>query len=525
MMRQRISSSDRSTLVNNLSKLENIPATNRACRVVLVEKQWHKRLIDWLKKQYHPPPGPTATSALFINDEVDTSIIHGLDYEIVHHSIWDTLVGIFGDARAIVRHYVLNPSTNKPMVLLQALHLPVEVDGYVMRKSVAGNWLVKDVKRQLCEILQLSADAYSFCTNSTKLPESQSVSQVLAQYSGNWRLVSDNPGPDPDPVEAPAPKHVGLRNLGNTCFFNSAVQCLLRIPPLFEFALSANYPQRINPSNSKGSGGRIATAFRELAEQMCGPTLSINPSHLHSAICRKYPVFANWGQHDSQELLGALLDGLHEDLNEVRRPENLPPKADPWDCHTAKNSSPILDLFHGALASSIECPCCGHKVLVRDPFSVLSVPIPGRLKVSLESCLAAFARSEVLDDDNKWKCERCAQYVRATKATGVHKCARVLIIHLKRFGGAGCRAKKLATPVTYPDVLDTGICTGNANGAEYRLVGAVFHGGSLAGGHYTAAALDQDEGQWYSYNDSCASAIGSNGAHSDKAYILFYQKC
>jgi ubiquitin C-terminal hydrolase len=464
---------------------------------------------------------------LFTNGEVDTSIIYGLDYEIVHHSIWDTLVGIFGNARMIVRHYVLNPSTNKPMVLLNAVHILIDLDGHVMQKSVAGNWLVRDVKRQLCEILQLSADAYSFSINSTRLQESETVSQVLAQHSGNWCLVSDDPDPDPDQdaVEAPAPKHVGLRNLGNTCFFNSAVQCLLRIRPLFELAVSSDYPDLINATNPKGSGGRIATAFRELAEQMCSPMLCVNPSRLLSAICRKYPVFANWGQHDPQELLSALLDGLHEDLNDVRRPENLPPIADPWECHTAKNSSPILDLFHGALASSVECPRCGYRSLARDPFSVLSVPILGRLRASLEGCLAAFARRDVLDEDNKWKCENCAHYVRATKVTGVHKCARVLVIHLKRFDGAGWRARKLATPVTYPDVLDMGFCTGNANGASYRLVGAVFHGGSLAGGHYTAAALDQDEGQWYSYNDSCASAIASNEAHSDKAYILFYQKC
>jgi ubiquitin carboxyl-terminal hydrolase 2/21 len=239
-------------------------------------------------------------------------------------------------------------------------------------------------------------------------------------------------------------------------------------------------------------------------------------------------MFANWGQHDSQELLTALLAGLHEDLNEGARrrvPVN-PSGGDPWDCHVARNSSPILDLFHGALGSSIECPKCGFKKVIRDPFSILSVPIPRRAarSVSLESCLETFASSEVLDANNKWKCDHCKQLVQATKESKIYKCPPVLIIHLKRFEGSGWSSRKLTTAVSYPDVLDTNMFTGHANGARYKLIGAVFHGGSLTGGHYTSAALDQRENTWYYYNDSISSAIDVSEAHSDKAYILFYQK-
>jgi ubiquitin C-terminal hydrolase len=148
--------------------------------------------------------------------------------------------------------------------------------------------------------------------------------------------------------EIPVLKHVGLRNLGNTCFFNSAVQCLLRIRPLFEYVVSSQFLDQINRSNPEGSGGRIATSFRELTEAMCKESVgAISPSDLHSEVCRKYHIFSDYGQHDSQELLGAILDGLHEDLNQsavtpTKRKVNLPGDADPWEMHVSRNSSESL---------------------------------------------------------------------------------------------------------------------------------------------------------------------------------------
>lgn len=86
-------------------------------------------------------------------------------------------------------------------------------------------------------------------------------------------------------------------------------------------------------------------------------------------IGRFAPSFIGYQQHDSQELLAFLLDGLHEDLNRIRKKPyvEMPdfdgkPDAEvalaSWDYHKARNDSIIVDLFQGQFKSRLVCPDC-----------------------------------------------------------------------------------------------------------------------------------------------------------------------
>ncbi|ETO18004.1 ubiquitin specific peptidase 4 (proto-oncogene) [Reticulomyxa filosa] len=94
-----------------------------------------------------------------------------------------------------------------------------------------------------------------------------------------------------------------------------------------------------------------------------------------------------YSQQDSQELLSFLLDGLHEDLNQIQekpateavesngRSDNVV-AAEAWRTYLKRNVSIVVDLLQGQYKSRVECPDCERVSITFDPYMFLSVPLP-----------------------------------------------------------------------------------------------------------------------------------------------------
>lgn len=189
----------------------------------------------------------------------------------------------------------------------------------------------------------------------------------------------------------------GLINLGNTCFLNSAIQCLSKVLPLTSYFLAYHFFGDINTSNPMGTQGRLARAYHKFLREMWGrKDESFAPRDLKMAVGEIREEFLGYNQQDSQELIAFLLDGLHEDLNRILKKPYYEEKieggknmadekvaAASWKRHKEVNDSIIVDLFQGQYRSHLECPKCSRISLTFDPFMYLSLPIPTERKLKL----------------------------------------------------------------------------------------------------------------------------------------------
>jgi ubiquitin carboxyl-terminal hydrolase 4/11/15 len=190
----------------------------------------------------------------------------------------------------------------------------------------------------------------------------------------------------------------GLKNLGNTCFMNSALQCLSHTEELTKYFLLNKYLEEINKKNKYGSGGSIAKAYYELIKELwMGRQQYLSPWDFRQIFVGFVKQFAGFCQHDSHEMLAFMLDALHEDLNrvkekpyfELKEKEITESEAEAsnrwWESHLSRENSIIVDLFHGQYKSKITCPQCNRISITYDPFMYLGLPIPqGQFKVQFK---------------------------------------------------------------------------------------------------------------------------------------------
>jgi ubiquitin carboxyl-terminal hydrolase 4/11/15 len=183
---------------------------------------------------------------------------------------------------------------------------------------------------------------------------------------------------------------VGLRNLGNTCFMNSALQCLFFTEPLTQYFTSNRYRDELNMKNPIGTGGALAIAYAELLREVKSESKAVIPSYFKRILEKFAPQFSGYMQHDSQELLNYVLDGLHEDLNRVvDKPftealefgsdqSNEEAAQSSWSQHLKRNESAVVDLMHGQYKSTLVCPNCSRVSVTFDPFLTFSLQIPSK---------------------------------------------------------------------------------------------------------------------------------------------------
>lgn len=391
-------------------------------------------------------PGPIDNSGLFKGDTpgmLKSHLIDELDYVLLPTEAWEKLVNCYGViegqpaiARNVVEHgmFVKHCKVEVYLVELKLCHNN-DMDSFQVRSFSRAD-VISYVEVAMREVFRISVEAETriwnkYMSNTYELLTSKEQSiQDCGLYNGqvivieeknddgtwsretpkSWTFASSPLSTSPvektfretssyssysgycneyNARESPSsPGLCGLTNLGNTCFMNSALQCLSNCVSLTKYFVNDCYKTELNMENLLGMRGEIANAYAGLMHQMWSGKYSvISPRQFKTSVGRFAPQFSGYQQQDSQELMAFLLDGLHEDLNRIKkkpyieikdaegRPDHFVAQ-ELWQAHRQRNDSIIVDFFHGQFKSTLICPECEKVSVTFDPFCYLSLPLP-----------------------------------------------------------------------------------------------------------------------------------------------------
>ncbi|KAG3288167.1 ubiquitin specific peptidase 20 [Ictidomys tridecemlineatus] len=104
----------------------------------------------------------------------------------------------------------------------------------------------------------------------------------------------------------------GMKNLGNSCYMNAALQALSNCPPLTQFFLECGGLVRTDKKPA------LCKSYQKLVSEVWHkkrPSYVV-PTSLSHGIKLVNPMFRGYAQQDTQEFLRCLMDQLHEELKE-----------------------------------------------------------------------------------------------------------------------------------------------------------------------------------------------------------------
>ncbi|KAJ7094545.1 Usp36 protein [Mycena belliarum] len=306
------------------------------------------------------------------------------------------------------------------------------------------------------------------------------------------------------PAKCP-PSATGLYNNGNTCFLNSALQCLIHTAPLLHVLIAhADSECRV-----KTGIFCMACGLRKVAIQAYTGKSAFVPHPVSSKLQIIAKHMRKGRQEDSHEFLRYAIDALQKSCL-----AGYSPKIDPLLAETTW----VHKIFGGRLRSRVHCIECGYNSDTFDSILDLSLDIHNMPNV--RTALRKFVAIDTLKGADKYKCEKCKKAVDAEKRFSIHEAPIVLTVHLKRFTPMG---RKIGNHVEYEDRLSLQpFMSEGQHGPSYSLYGVICHaGGGPNSGHYFAY-VKNGAGKWSEMNDESVTTGVRTPVGLKNAYILFY---